>query len=121
LAKSACLLAVVQQALNGGLHDKNILDDQEVVSKGADDRIQPGDDDHARDSEAQKKAVEVLKVIRELGYIVKKDSNDSGSGNLGSAGSYTPEEQVTCQVCKKFTGRRCELKCANTVPRPFSC
>jgi hypothetical protein len=71
----------------------------------------PSPEEEARDSEAQKKALEVLKVIRELGYIVQKDNTHSAKPhNLGSAASNKSENQVTCKVCQRFTGRPCELK-----------
>jgi hypothetical protein len=85
------------------------------TSNGANGRIKPTDvpspEEAARDSEAQKKALEVLKVIRELGYIVQKDTTHTPKPhNLGSAASNRSEHQVTCQTCKRFTGRPCELK-----------
>lgn len=68
-------------------------------------------EEQARDSEAQKKALEVLKVIRELGYTVQKDTSHSPRlHNLGSAASSRSENLVTCQKCQRFTGRPCELK-----------
>jgi hypothetical protein len=71
----------------------------------------PSPEEQARDSEAQKKALEVLKVIRELGYIVQKDTSHSPRPhNLGSAASSRSENLVTCQTCQRFTGRPCELK-----------
>ena len=73
----------------------------------------PSPEEESQDSEAQKKALEVLKVIRELGYIVQKDNSHSPKPhNLGSAASNRSENQVTCQTCKRFTGRPCELKYA---------
>lgn len=85
------------------------------TTNGANSRIKPSDapaiEDEARDSEAQKKALEVIKVIRELGYIVQKDTSHCPKPhNLGSAASNRSEYQVTCQTCKRFTGRPCELK-----------
>lgn len=109
-------LAVIKAALEGGAslerdqHIQTALNDEENIANGADNDIQPGDDVHTRDDDAQKKALEVLKVIRELGYIVQKDSSRSGPTNLESAASNRKENQVTCHICKKFTGRPCELK-----------
>jgi hypothetical protein len=86
-----------------------------MTAKGTNGHIKPTDapspEEVDRDSEAQKKALEVLKVIRELGYIVQKDTTHSPKPhNLGSAASNRSENQVTCQTCKRFTGRPCELK-----------
>jgi len=53
----------------------------------------------------------VLKVLRDLGYIVQKDPSHSPKiQNPGSIASNKSENQVTCQTCKKFKGRPCELK-----------
>jgi hypothetical protein len=84
-------------------------------SKGVNGHIKPRDppspEEEARDCEAQKKALEVLKVIRDLGYTVQKDpSHSPKTHNVGSAASNRSEHQVICQTCKKFKGRPCELK-----------
>lgn len=74
-------------------------------------RDAPSPEEEARDSEAQKKALEVLKVLRELGYTVQRDPSHSPKAhNVGSAASNRSENQVTCQTCKRFKGRPCELK-----------
>jgi hypothetical protein len=71
-----------------------------------------------QDDDSEKKALEVLKVIRKLGYMVilQKDSSHSPHANLESATSNSTETAVTCQVCKKFTGRPSELKWACNLP-----
>lgn len=86
-----------------------------VALKGVNGSIKPRDapspEEEARDSEAQKKALEVLKIIRGLGYTVQKDPSHSPKPhNVGSAASNRSENQVICQTCKKFKGRPCELK-----------
>lgn len=65
----------------------------------------------SKDSQAEKKALEVLDIITKLGFTISKDpSHASKQQNAGSAASHKSENQVTCQTCKKFTGRPCELK-----------
>lgn len=62
-------------------------------------------------SQAQKNAVEVLKMLHEHGYVVQKDPSFSPKiKNAGSAASNKSEHQVTCTVCNRFKGRPCELK-----------
>jgi hypothetical protein len=85
------------------------------TSNGANSRIKsmhaPSTEKEARDSEAQKQALEVLKIIRGLGYIVQKDPTQITKPlNPGSAASNRSENQVTCQICQRFKGRPCELK-----------
>ena len=84
--------------------------DQKMFSKGLNDQSQPESGPRTKGDDDSQKALEVFKVIRELGYTVQKDSTHSGHANLGSAASNKNENQVTCQVCKKFKGRPCELK-----------
>lgn len=97
------------------------------ASKGVIDHINtrdaPSPEEVARDSEAQKKAVEVLKVLRDCGYIVQKDpSHSPRPHNLGSAASNRSENQVICPTCKKFKGRPCELKKhMKRHERPYGC
>lgn len=63
------------------------------------------------DSLDQEKAVEVLKTLQKLGYIIQKDPKHTPRiQNTGSVASNKSDNQVTCQVCKKFRGRPCELK-----------
>jgi hypothetical protein len=58
----------------------------------------------------ERKAREVLKTLHELGYIVQKDPSHSPKPqNPGSAASNKSDHLVTCQTCKRFTGRPCEL------------
>lgn len=65
----------------------------------------------APSAEHLKKAAEVLKIIRDLGFIVSKDpAHASKLQNPGSAASNKSENQVTCQQCKRFRGRPCELR-----------
>ena len=84
--------------------------DQKMFSKGLNGQYQPESGPRAVRDDGSQEAPEVVKVIRERGYIVQKDSTHSGPANLGSAASNKSENQVTCQVCKKFKGRPCELK-----------
>jgi hypothetical protein len=80
-------------------------------TKGSHGHINPTAPPSEEDAQAQKKALEVLKVIRDLGYIVQKDPSHSPKiQNPGSIASNKSENQVTCQICKKFKGRPCELK-----------
>lgn len=63
------------------------------------------------ESEELKKAEEILKTIRHLGYTLQKDPSLSPKiQNLGSVASNKSEKKVTCGVCKKFQGRPCELR-----------
>jgi len=65
----------------------------------------------SKDSQAQKKAIEVLKTLHDLGYIIQRDTSLSPKPqNPGSAASCKSENVVTCQKCGKFKGRPCELK-----------
>jgi hypothetical protein len=65
----------------------------------------------------QKKAREVLKTLHELGYIVQKDPSYSPRPhNPGSAASNKSDNLVTCEKCKRFTGRPCELKYVCSYP-----
>lgn len=68
-------------------------------------------------SQAEKNVIDVIKLLREQGYVVQKDPSFSSPKiqNQGSAASNKSENQVTCEVCKKFKGRPCELK---YDPRP---
>jgi len=97
-----------------------------VASRGVNSlksRDAPSPEEEARDSEAQKKALEVLKVLRELGYTVQRDPSHSPKAhNVGSAASNRSENQVTCQTCKRFKGRPCELKKhMKRHERPYGC
>ena len=71
-------------------------------------------DDTSNNFEAQKKAVEVLNIIRKLGFTVSptKDTQAAKPLNPGSAASNKSENQITCSVCGHFRGRPCELKYA---------
>jgi hypothetical protein len=102
----------VGEAGERGLHIQTELKENEMISTGANDHIQRRDDVHNQDDDSQKKALEVLKVIRDLGYMVQKDPSHSRHASLPSVASNRTENTVTCQVCKKFTGRPCELKWA---------
>jgi hypothetical protein len=98
-----------------------------TASKGGNSTIKPRDapspEEEARDSEAQKKALEVLKIIHGLGYTVQKDPSHSPKPhNVGSAASNRSENQVICPTCKKFKGRPCELKKhMKRHERPYGC
>ena len=71
----------------------------------------PSGEDNLRDSETEKKALEVLKILRDIGCLVQKDlSHTPRPQNPGSAASNKSDHQVTCPTCKKFKGRPCELK-----------
>lgn len=64
-----------------------------------------------KDSQIEKKAAEVFKIFTNLGFTLSKDPTHSlKQHNVGSAASHKSDHQVTCQTCKKFTGRPCELK-----------
>lgn len=78
------------------------------------DHASKGED--PKDSEAQRKAIEVLKTLYELGYIVQRDPSFSPKvQNSGSAASNRSDHQVTCGTCKKFKGRPCELKYGRVI------
>jgi hypothetical protein len=57
------------------------------------------------DSEAQIRAMEVLKEIRDLGYMAPPERASSSMTK-----STYDENQVVCQTCKRFKGRPAELK-----------
>ncbi|KAK6599560.1 Zinc finger protein GLI1 [Botrytis cinerea] len=71
----------------------------------------------------QEKVVEVFKTLQKLGYIIQKDPNHTPRiQNTGSVASNKSENQVTCEVCKKFKGRPCELKKhMKRHERPYGC
>ncbi|CAL3967700.1 unnamed protein product [Diplocarpon coronariae] len=77
----------------------------------------------AQDIECQKKAVEVLSIIRDLGFTVCQDPAQAPkTQNPGSAASNKSEHQVTCPQCGKFKGRPCELKKhMKRHSRPYGC
>ncbi|CZT10077.1 uncharacterized protein RAG0_14658 [Rhynchosporium agropyri] len=79
--------------------------------------------DNGKDLEAQRKAQEVLKHIRNLGYTVTKDPTYCPKvQNPGSAASKKSEHKVTCDKCRKFRGRPCELrKHMKRHERPYGC
>ncbi|CAG8977457.1 hypothetical protein HYALB_00007790 [Hymenoscyphus albidus] len=67
-------------------------------------------DTDVTESEELKKAEEILKTIRHLGYTLQKyPSRSPKIQNQGSAASNKSEKKVTCEVCKRFQGRPCEL------------
>lgn len=76
-----------------------------------------------KDSQIEKKAAEVLKIFTNLGFTLSKDpAHSPKQHNVGSAASHRSENQVTCQTCKKFTGRPCELKKhMKRHERPYGC
>lgn len=80
-------------------------------------------EDNSKDIEAQKKAVEVLSIIRKLGFTVSKDTTQAPKvQNPGSAASNKSEKQVICSICEKFKGRPCELKKhMKRHERPYGC
>ncbi|QSZ36502.1 hypothetical protein DSL72_006382 [Monilinia vaccinii-corymbosi] len=75
------------------------------------------------DSLDQQKAVEVVKTLQKLGYIIQMDPNHTPRiKNTGSVASHKSGNQVTCQICKKFKGRPCELKKhMKRHERPYGC
>ena len=73
-------------------------------------------EDTSNDLETQKKAAEVLNIIRQLGFTVSPSKDITPVSkplNPGSAASNKSENQITCSVCAKFRGRPCELKYAS--------
>ncbi|KAI9649449.1 hypothetical protein NHQ30_002025 [Ciborinia camelliae] len=75
------------------------------------------------DSLDQEKAVEVFKTLQKLGYIIQRDPNHTPRiQNTGSVASNKSNIQVTCQICKRFKGRPCELKKhMKRHERPYGC
>ncbi|PQE33012.1 C2H2 type zinc finger domain protein [Rutstroemia sp. NJR-2017a WRK4] len=74
------------------------------------------------DSLAQDKAIEVLKTLHKLGYIIQKCPSPPRTQNPGSVAGNKSENQVTCPTCKKFKGRPCELKKhMKRHERPYGC
>jgi hypothetical protein len=73
---------------------------------------------------SQERAFEVLQTLHDLGYnIVPKDTSRLPKiRNTGSAASNKSEHKETCQKCKLFTGRPCELKKhMKRHERPYGC
>lgn len=71
----------------------------------------PSPDREVDESHAQKTAEEVLKKLFDAGYTLHRSRSASPKiQNPGSVASNKSDNQVTCQVCKKFKGRPCELK-----------
>lgn len=84
-----------------------------VTSTGVDVNIggSPALPESSIDLEAQSKAIEVLKILQNFGYMVQGDPSHSIKPlNSGSVASSKSENLVTCQLCGKFKGRPCELK-----------
>lgn len=81
----------------------------------------PTPEEEAQDSDTlNKEALEVLKIIRQQGYILQKDTTHAPKAhNLGSAASNRSENKVTCQKCQSFTGRPCELKYVLSRSLPY--
>ncbi len=94
-------------------------------SRGENGSIKPMDtptpEEEAQDSDIlNKEALEILRIIRQQGYILQKDTTHAPKAhNLGSAASNRSENKVTCQTCQSFTGRPCELK--YVLSRSFPC
>lgn len=61
------------------------------------------------ESRELKQAEEILKTIRNLGYIVQKETTQPAKHNSGSSSSNTSGKFVTCNRCDRFRGRPCEL------------
>lgn len=73
------------------------------------------------DKELEAKAMDVLKSLRNLGYIIQEPSPPKPL-NPGSAASNKSENLVICQSCFKFKGRPCELKKhMKRHSRPYGC
>lgn len=71
----------------------------------------PPSDVDSTDADVEKKALEILKTIRDHYRILEKEPSHSPKPhNTGSVASNKSTNQVTCPTCKKFTGRPCELK-----------
>ncbi|KAH8596292.1 hypothetical protein B0O99DRAFT_651526 [Bisporella sp. PMI_857] len=74
------------------------------------------------DKDLEAKAIEVLKTLRNSGYIIQESSRPSKQLNPGSAASSKSENLVLCDVCSKFRGRPCELKKhMKRHSRPYGC
>ncbi|ESZ90573.1 hypothetical protein SBOR_9041 [Sclerotinia borealis F-4128] len=75
------------------------------------------------DSLDQDKAVEVFKTLQKLGYTIQKDPNHTAPiQNTVSVAGNRSNNQISCQVCKRFRGRPCELKKhMKRHERPYGC
>jgi len=63
------------------------------------------------EAHVQKATAQVIKTLQDRGYIIRRDRSTSPRiQNPGSVASNKSENQVTCQKCRKFRGRPCELK-----------
>jgi hypothetical protein len=64
-------------------------------------------------SEAQSKINEALRILKECGYTLQKDPTPLPKAHNASLGTSSRSEGiVTCSMCKRFSGRPCELKYA---------
>lgn len=91
---------------------------------GVDTRLRdsPSPSESFTNAEAQRKAIDFLESLRRFGYIVQKDPRRSIKPfNPGSVASSKSENLLTCQKCRKFKGRPCELKYALTELNFRSC
>lgn len=67
----------------------------------------PQPDKEIDESQVQK----VLKTLADAGYTVRRDPSYSPKvQNTGSVAGNKSDKQLVCETCRKFKGRRCELK-----------
>lgn len=73
---------------------------------------------------SQKEVFEVIRILQERGLTLQEDPSHSPPTilNPGSVASKKSEKKDTCSICKKFTGRPCELKKhMKRHERPYGC
>jgi hypothetical protein len=91
-----------------------------VSSNGQTDTVKSGGSQPANLeidlSDVQGKVIEeIVKTVRNCGYTLKEHQEASPSPppkilNLGTVAGKKSDKQVTCEICKRFRGRPCELK-----------
>lgn len=107
---------VLDNLPNGRTEDPNpILGDAADLHVPHDRSGSPSSGVDLKDTEAKKnaQALEVLMIIAKLGFTLQKDPSHSAKlpeTQFGVVTTSKSDKKVTCLVCKKFTGRPCELK-----------
>ncbi|KAG9232581.1 hypothetical protein BJ875DRAFT_380381 [Amylocarpus encephaloides] len=87
--------------------------------KTADSPLSCPDEEHTA---ALRRAEEIVKSIRHLGFTLKEDPNLPPKLNAGSAAGNKSDKQRRCMICNRFKGRPCELKKhMKRHDRPYGC
>ncbi|RDL37639.1 uncharacterized protein BP5553_05072 [Venustampulla echinocandica] len=92
------------------LGSSDILSGQTDHIKTADSPCSETDSIESRESKQAEEIKEIIKTIRNLGYIVQKETTQPTRQNSGSISGNRSSNIVSCNRCNKFQGRPCELK-----------